>query len=152
MRFEQVTEHVDEMTIAECLAFLAGSHIGRIAVNVDEFPVVLPVNYQLDEHSASGPVLVVRTREGSTVSTAAERVAFQIDAIDAACGVGWSVLVRGIMHHVRGDVLATLSPSVDPHPWLAERDDWLVINPIAITGRRVLSREVGFGFHPLGYL
>lgn len=152
MRYAKVTDQIEEMTIAECLAFLAGNHIGRIAVNVDEFPVVLPVNYQLAEHSASGPVLVVRTREGGTVSGAGERVAFQIDAIDAACGVGWSVLVRGIMHHVRGDVLEAMLPSVDPHPWLAGRDDWLVINPIAITGRRVLSREVGFGFHPLGYL
>lgn len=145
-------EQMDVMTVAECVAFLAGNHIGRIAVNVDDFPVVLPVNYQLAENAGGSPVLVIRTRAGGTVSVAGERVAFQIDAIDAACGVGWSVLVRGIMHHVRGDVFATLLPSVDPHPWLSDRDEWLVINPLMITGRRVVTHTNGFGFHPLGYI
>ena len=152
MTREQVVEQIDEMTVAECLAFLAGNHIGRIAVNVDDFPVVLPVNYQLAEHAAGGPVLVVRTRPGSTVSLAGDRVALQIDTVDAACGVGWSVLVRGIMHHVRGDVVEALLPTADPHPWLRGCDDWLVINPVLITGRRVVTHANGFGFHPLGYI
>ncbi len=136
--------------MAECLAFLAGGHIGRIAVMVDEFPVVVPVNYRLAEQASGGPVLVVRTRPGNTISTAGERVAFQIDAIDTVAGIGWSVLVRGIMRHVRGHQPALVL--ADPHPWLHDRDDWLIITPIAITGRRVISHTTGFGFHPRGYL
>ena len=151
MTHDEVFERIDEMTIAECTAFLAGNHVGRIAVVVDEYPVVLPVNYQLTD-SAGGPVLVVRTRPGRTVSAAGDHVALQIDAIDTACGVGWSVLVRGLMRHVRGDVFESLMPAVDPHPWVEGCDDWLVINPVLITGRRVVTHAHGFGFHPRGYI
>ena len=151
MTDDRLLEHIDEMTLAECLAFLNGCHVGRIAVTVDDYPVVLPVSYQMVEHASGGPVLIVRTRPGSAVSEAGERVAFEIDSIDAACGVGWSVLVRGIMHHVRSDVFATLLPSADPHPWIDGCDDWLVINPVMVTGRRIVTHADGFGFHPRGY-
>ena len=151
MTQQQAFEQIDVMTVAECIAFLAGNHVGRIAVTVDDFPVVLPVNYQLAD-SPGGPVLVVRTRPGGTVSEAGERVAREIDTVDTACGVGWSVLVRGIMHHVRGDVFESLLPAADPHPWIDGCDDWLVINPVMITGRRIVTHADGFGFHPRGYI
>jgi hypothetical protein len=41
----------------------------------------------------------------------------------------------------------------DPEPWLAtERDAWLVIEPFAITGRRLRAKTPGWAFHPRSYL
>jgi len=142
---------LDELSLGECMRFLAGNHIGRIAVVVDEYPLVFPVNYRFVDRAVDGPIIVVRARPGSSVTEADVHVSFQIDGIDAAAGAGWSVLVRGIRHHVQAVELAEL-PFVDPHPWAPGRDEWLVINPIAITGRRLIAGDIGWGFHPLGYL
>jgi uncharacterized protein len=124
---------LDELSLGECLRFLAGNQIGRIAVVVDDFPVVFPVNYRFVDRIVDGPILVVRARP------------------DQAVGAGWSVLVRGLVQHVDAADLANL-PFADPHPWAPGRDEWLVITPIAITGRRLIAGDIGWGFHPLGYL
>ena len=142
----------DELTLSECLSFLSGTSIGRIAVVVNGYPLVFPVNYKLVERAAGGPVIVVRTREGSTIDTSGDAVGFQIDGIDTGADAGWSVLVRGALHHVPREELTDLLPFADPHPWAGGRDSWLVIAPVTITGRRIVAGDAGWGFHPLGYM
>jgi hypothetical protein len=142
---------LDEMSLAECLAFLGGTHVGRVAVVHDGYPLVVPVNYRLLQRATGGPVVVIRVRPGGIIDLAGAPAALQIDGIDEAVGVGWAVLVRGAMHHVDASALEDV-PWADPHPWLADRDQWVVIDPIAISGRRVIAGDVGWGFHPLGYL
>ena len=142
---------LDELSLGECLRFLAGNHIGRIAVVVDQYPLVFPVNYRFIDRVVDGPMLVVRARRGGSVSEGDGHVGFQIDGIDATVGAGWSVLVRGVVQRVDAAELADI-PFADPHPWAPGRDEWLVITPIAITGRRLIAGDSGWGFHPLGYL
>lgn len=142
----------DELSLAECLGFLAGTSIGRIAVLAGGYPLVFPVNYKLVERATGGPVIVLRTRPGSTISQSGEAVGFEIDGIDTGAEAGWSVLVRGALHHVPLDQLEALGPFADPHPWAAGRDDWLIILPITVTGRRIVSGDSGWGFHPSGYV
>lgn len=142
---------LDELSLGECLAFLSGFHVGRVAVIVDGYPLVVPVNYRLLERETGGPVVVIRARPGGVIDLAGSQVALQIDGVDASVGAGWSVLVRGVMHHVEAATLDDV-PWCDPHPWVADRNQWLVIDPIAITGRRVVAGDAGWGFHPLGYL
>jgi pyridoxamine 5'-phosphate oxidase-like protein len=69
-------------------AFGPATRVGRIAVVVDEFPIVLPVNYRLIE--AGGVTWVaIRTRPGNVIDRASMRTAFEIDGIDTVHHEGW---------------------------------------------------------------
>ena len=142
---------LEELSYDECLDLLRQSSLGRIAVVVDEFPVVLPVNYRLVE--ARGPTWVaVRTRPGNILDQASMHTAFEIDNVDPVHHEGSSVLVRGTLHHVDPDA-ADFRERFDPEPWiLAERDAWLVIAPFSVTGRRLHAAESAWAFHPRAYL
>lgn len=131
----------------ECLALLAASTIGRIAVLDDAgYPAVFPVNYLLVELE-SGPVLMIRTRPDNVIDRPGDKVAVQLDGVDPAADGGWSVLVRGVLAATEPD------PRLDSHPLLAEgRDAWRLIVPTRITGRRLVGDPDRWTFHPLGYL
>jgi nitroimidazol reductase NimA-like FMN-containing flavoprotein (pyridoxamine 5'-phosphate oxidase superfamily) len=142
---------LEELTHEECLQLLRSSTVGRIAVVVDEFPVVLPVNYRLVEFSGR-TWLALRTRRGNVIELAAMHAAFEIDAIDVAAKEGWSVLVRGTLHHIDPNS-ADFREKFDPEPWIEQdRDAWLAIDPFAITGRRLHAAEHDWEFEPRGYL
>ena len=142
---------LDEMSLEECLCMLRENAVGRIAVVVDEFPIVLPVNYRLAE--ASGRTwLAVRTRPGNVLDRGSMHAAFEIDGIDSVHRQGWSVLVRGTLQHVDPDA-ADFRTRFDPEPWLtSERDAWLVIEPFEITGRRLRPAEVEWAFQQGAYI
>lgn len=134
-----------------CLSYLREETVGRIAVVIDTFPVVLPVNYRLVETSGR-TWLAIRTQPGNVIERAPIRVGFEIDGIDPAHRQGWSVLVRGTLHHVDPDA-ADFRERFDPHPWLTvERDAWLVIEPFAITGRQLHPEQIEWLFLTRGYL
>ena len=125
--------------------------MGRIGVVVNDFPVVVPVNYRLVETTGL-TWIALRTRPGNVIEQASMNVAFEIDGIDAAHRQGWSVLVRGTLHHVDPDA-ADFRARFDSEPWLAtERDAWLIIQPFAISGRRLNAAEPDWAFHIQGYL
>ena len=69
------------------------------------------------------------------------QVAFELDGVDPFRQQGWSVLVRGTLQRVDPDA-AEFRERFDPQPWiLAERDMWLIVEPLAITGRRLHAAE-----------
>ena len=137
----------------ECVELLSEHTVGRIAVVVDDFPIVLPVNYRLVEGTTHIGV-ALRTRAGGVIERAPTNVAFQIDGIDPSHRQGWSVLVRGVLHHIHTDPDATeFKARFDPEPWiLAERDQWLVVEPIAISGRRLHPAELEWSVDARAYL
>jgi nitroimidazol reductase NimA-like FMN-containing flavoprotein (pyridoxamine 5'-phosphate oxidase superfamily) len=142
---------LEELPYEECLLLLRENAVGRIGVVMNDFPIVLPVNYRLVE--STGIVWVaLRTRPGNVVDRASMNVAFEIDGIDAAHRQGWSVLVRGTVHRVDPDA-AEFRNRFDSEPWLgAGRDSWLVIQPFAISGRQLHAAEPEWAFHIRGYL
>ena len=73
-----------------------------------KLPVVLPVNYRSVETSGKTWV-ALRTRPGNVIEHEAMKVAFEIDGTDAANRQGWSVLVRGTLHHVDADAAGSAS-------------------------------------------
>ena len=81
-----------ELTDDECRKLLGMRHLGRLALVDADGPVILPVNYTLDEGS-----VVFRTDPGSKLDAAAAgaTVAFEVDAADERDRTGWSVVVRG---------------------------------------------------------
>jgi Pyridoxamine 5'-phosphate oxidase len=129
-----------------CLALLGGVDVGRLGVVDDDgSPVVLPVSYALVV--AAGDVAVaVRTRPGNVLDRPGRPACLEIDGVDPGHDSGWSVLVRGLLRPIEPGT------SIDPHPLLDERRDaWLLLEPTAITGRRLVAPELRWTFHPAGY-
>ena len=86
--------YFERLDVPECLHLLRTGGVGRVAWQDNaEGLTVLPVNYRV-----IGDSVVFRTSAASTLVrlTRPTRVAFQVDEIDRATAVGWSVLVRGM--------------------------------------------------------
>jgi hypothetical protein len=138
------------LTHDACLSHLRQASVGRIAFVVASDPVILPVNYRLVE-AGSGPLLAIRTRPGTVLERATQNVAFEIDSIDERKHEGWSVLVRGEL--LRANPTSDdFVEQYDPQPWLPDRDLWLLIDPWAITGRKLLGTDPVWPFHPGDFL
>jgi hypothetical protein len=142
---------LEDLSYDECLGLLRHSDFGRVALLHDGAPIVLPVNFRLVEVTQR-TWIALRTRPGNVIDRAPTAVAFEIDSIDPIGHEGWSVLVRGMLHHIDPDA-ADFGHRFDPEPWLlAERDAWLVIEPHTISGRRLHAAPATWAFHPSGYL
>jgi len=122
------------LTLDECVARLGEHRVGRLALIVDEFPLIVPVNYRLvilpGRHW-----IAIRTRRGGMIERAGIEVAFEIDGFDEARREGWSVVVRGTLHHVDPKA-ADFGDRFDPDSWLrTDQDAWMVVEAFLITGR-----------------
>ena len=136
---DRVMEVLDE---DQCLALIGPGGIGRIAYSSRSGPVVLPVNYALQDGA-----IVFRTAEHGPldeelrtgIAGADYKVAFEIDSIDLTAKQGWSVLIQGPAHHVtREGEDAVRASGVEP--WApGDRELYVRIVPSRISGRRVGS-------------
>lgn len=133
----------------ECYRLLAGGGVGRIGLNAHPYPLILPVDYGLDEAG----VIVLRTAEGTAVDSAHHvNVSFEVDHLDRADGSGWSVLVHGLAErltdaHDAALVDRTRHTGVTPSAPGA-RDRWFRLIPQAISGRRFPGRLRHGGARP----
>lgn len=144
-------DSLDTLTAEECTSLLSLAAVGRIGFVADDYPVVLPVNYRLVNDDA-GIMVLVRTRPGTSIDRAPMQVAFEIDGIDHEHHTGWSVLVRGRLHHVDEDAAVRLAALFDPDPWPHEQEtSWLVIAAETITGRRLEHAEAEWPFSASAY-
>jgi nitroimidazol reductase NimA-like FMN-containing flavoprotein (pyridoxamine 5'-phosphate oxidase superfamily) len=142
---------LEELSHETCLRLLREGTVGRIAVVVDDAPVILPVNYRLVE-PPSGPLVVVRTRPGNVIEQAAANVAFEIDSIDLVNHRGWSVVVRGELLHAF-PATPEARELYEPDPWLTDgRNAWLFVDPVAISGRELHGAEPYWPFRPGDYI
>lgn len=131
---------LEELSKEQCLKLIAGGGIGRIAYTGRFGPVVLPVNYALRDGA-----VVIRTAEHGPldedlrtgITDAEYKVAFEIDDIDTAAKLGWSVLIQGPAHHLAGaEEDAVRGAGMDS--WApGDRELFLRIAPSRITGRRI---------------
>ena len=75
----------------ECRTLLEAHDVGRVDFVIDDFPVVLPVNYAI-----VGATIVVRTAPGVLTAGVADKpVAFEVDGFERWNRSGWSVLAQG---------------------------------------------------------
>jgi uncharacterized protein len=124
-----------ELTKSRCFELLAGQRLGRLAFVDDRGPIVLPVNFVLDNY-----MVIIRTDEGTklTIARHGDRVAFEADAIDAASGAAWSVLIRGEAIEVTDRLELDRLSKLRLRPWAPGRKSHVVrILPAAVTGRRI---------------
>jgi nitroimidazol reductase NimA-like FMN-containing flavoprotein (pyridoxamine 5'-phosphate oxidase superfamily) len=121
---------LDVLSPAECQQLMRSRSIGRVAVNRRGLgPLVVPVNYAVDESGA----VVFRTGEGTKLARIAHgAVSFQVDGFDEKNRTGWSVLVAGLAHEV--DACTSTAAEVDP--WVSSPTHRAVrIVPTTVTGR-----------------
>ncbi len=131
---ESVQAHLEEIAVDECVQLLADHHLGRLAVVVDDQPLVFPVNYVM-----SGRSIVFRTDPGTKLHAAnGHRVAFEIDHFDARYHDGWSVLVVGTAHEEHEAARVRDLERLPLRPWCAgAKAHWMRVGGGAITGRRI---------------
>ena len=135
-------EHLSE---AECLRLIAPGGIGRLVFAGRYDLTVLPVNYRLHD----GAILFRTAADGTTetdlrtgIRNAENRVAFEVDDFDQAAEEGWSVLIQGPAHHL-GTAERALADAAGVRSWAGDdRDQFISITPVRITGRRLRRHPV----------
>lgn len=124
-----------EMSLAECLAALHTTDVGRIAMSTPSGPRIVPVNYGLLDDA-----IVVRTSAYSELAQHAigAELAFEADELDFSRHTGWSVVAYGVGSSVDGEELVRVRRVADPQPWAAgNRSFYVRITWRDLTGRRI---------------
>jgi hypothetical protein len=144
--------HLDDLDDAECARLLRATSVGRIAFAVNSEAWIFPVNYQLIGDADDWRIML-STRPGNRIDRASRRVAFEIDGVDETHRAGWSVLVRGSLHHL-GQTEAEPRPTgVEPTSWVdREHTSWIAISPDEVTGRRLTAPTVEWPVPEAAYL
>ena len=151
MTNEEAHGWLEELSAEECLTLLRDTDLGRLAFMAGDFPVVLPVNYRFADGAESEWWLGLRTRPGNVIDQAPMHVALEIDGVDPVVHRGWSVLVRGKLRHV--DPAPGTGSLVDSEPWLdQDRDSWLLLEPVFVSGSRLHPAPAAWAFHLRAYL
>jgi len=126
---------IARLDVDECLALLGHRVVGRVAFICGDGPVIVPVNYLLDEGT-----VVFRTTYGTTLDTigSGARVAFEVDAIDEATHSGWSVVVAGKAEEIWRPEELERARNLPLQPWApGDRAHYVRILPSSISGRRI---------------
>lgn len=127
----------------ECLGLLGNAVIGRLGLSSGALPVVLPVNFLLDDER-----VLVRTSPGTKLdrALAGAVVAFEVDDFDASRHSGWSVLVTGVATVVDSpDELARIE-RLPLARWAPGRDERVIaISTELVTGRRIVLPHRAMG-------
>jgi nitroimidazol reductase NimA-like FMN-containing flavoprotein (pyridoxamine 5'-phosphate oxidase superfamily) len=126
---------------SECLRLLAATGVGRIAISVPEWdhPVIRPVNYLFDTPSQS---VLIRTAPGSKLHAIlrSARAAFEIDGIDEAGRVGWSVIIVGVSEEITNPAELRRIEGLGLEPWAPGRKGhWIRIRANTVSGRRIAA-------------
>jgi nitroimidazol reductase NimA-like FMN-containing flavoprotein (pyridoxamine 5'-phosphate oxidase superfamily) len=130
-----------ELDRAECLRLLAEGALGRVAVHAPHRPqpVIRPVNYVFDESSQS---VLIRSAPGSKLFAllCAVRAAFEIDGIDPAGRVGWSVVLEGVTEEITDVAELRRIEKLRLDPWApGHKGHWIRIRANTVSGRRIVA-------------
>lgn len=105
--------------------------VGRLAISVAGIPYITPVNFSVID----GNVVVQMGTGLFAFHLDADRVAFEVDHVDAGARSGWSVVVRGTARILAYQDVARLEHLL-PRPLVAAPGTRVfAIYPEAITGR-----------------
>lgn len=124
---------VEVLTTEACMALLGVTHVGRLAFLSGDHPMILPVNYDIDDGR-----IVFRTDPGEKLTEVPmRRVAFEIDGLEDA--EAWSVTAQGHAREVTtalgaayNDLRAMEIPLCAP----GIKQHWIAIEVTRLTGRR----------------
>lgn len=129
---------LEELSYAKCRELLGGGVFGRVAVCTPAGPRILPVNY-----SVVGEAVMFRTGADGLLAhhDPDAPIAFEVDHVDYADHVGWSVVATGRAEAVQDpDALASIHRTWEPRPWAGgDRPVYLRLPWEELTGRRLGS-------------
>jgi nitroimidazol reductase NimA-like FMN-containing flavoprotein (pyridoxamine 5'-phosphate oxidase superfamily) len=130
-----------ELDRPECLRLLAATGVGRIVVSVTgwDHPVIRPVNYVFDE---SSQCVLIRSALGSKLHALlhSATAAFEIDGIDHAGGVGWSVIIVGVCEEITDTGELRRIEGLGLEPWApGHKGHWMRIRANVVSGRRIVT-------------
>jgi nitroimidazol reductase NimA-like FMN-containing flavoprotein (pyridoxamine 5'-phosphate oxidase superfamily) len=118
----------------ECVSLLTRHRFGRLALGLEGWPAILPVNYMFEESS-----IVIRTAPGAKLEEGPlTTVAFEIDGADRFGYWGWSVLAQGPLFDITTslDQLSEHLRTLPVRPWVpGAHDHWLKLTPARLSGR-----------------
>jgi nitroimidazol reductase NimA-like FMN-containing flavoprotein (pyridoxamine 5'-phosphate oxidase superfamily) len=117
----------------ECLRLLATHPVGRVAVTMNGWPTIFPVNH----HVVDNNTIVFRSEDISTLTDVSRGVciSLEVDGIDEA-GELWSVTVNGVGREVLPAERAQLRElGLEPNA-PGQKTHWIRITPETMTGRR----------------
>lgn len=126
---------IEVLERSACLRLLRSNSVGRVAAMSGGRPILLPVNYAMDDES-----VVFRTAPGTKLSAAVRGapVAFEIDHADPVFHTGWSVVVVGWAEEIVDPSARERLDGLGLRPWApGEKEHWVSINAESISGRRV---------------
>jgi nitroimidazol reductase NimA-like FMN-containing flavoprotein (pyridoxamine 5'-phosphate oxidase superfamily) len=129
----------------EALRLLQTARVGRVGVSTDAMPVVLPVNFVVDDER-----IVLSSAPGTKLYVAATgaMVAFEADDVDTDNKWGWSVCVSGPARVVtEGEEYERLR-ALPLETWAPPGEEaYIVIDSQVVTGRRVAEggKQAGRG-------
>jgi hypothetical protein len=129
-----MTDRVEELAESTCLQLLAAGGVGRVAVNGDPAPLVVPVDYVAVDRT-----ILFRTVDGTKweAARAGDAAAFEVDGIDPLRRSGWSVLLHGRLEAVDDDeAVAELLGDLDPLPG-GDRPHVVRMVADGVSGRRI---------------
>jgi len=120
----------------ECLALLAKTPLGRVAVTLGALPVVRAVRFAVIEE---GVVFKVGTTSSLRRSVPNAVVAFHADHFDEASREGWNVLVQGIGQEItQSRKIAALAKLPIPS-WQSPAQDRFLMVPCQVVSGELIS-------------
>ena len=125
---------LEELRVDECLRLLRSGVLGRVGLQAEGHPVIVPVNYAVVENA-----VVLRTAPGVKLAAALARteVAFEVDGVEDDGARGWSVLVIGHATELRDAGSLEEARRLAISPWApGEREHYVAIPIERVTGRR----------------
>lgn len=131
--------NIEILASHQCLEMLRKVSVGHLAVTQNDLPRIFPVNYTVDHGT-----IVFRTGPGTKYSTldAQPHVAFEVDSVDPATGMAWSVMIEGIAETFHGIEEIVDSFSLMLFPWETGPKEYFVrIIPTSMTGHRFKIAE-----------
>ncbi len=135
----ELPEGIAILNAQACWQLLSHEEVGRLAVAVDRYPEIFPVNYVVDQET-----VIFRTAEGTKLLAivVSPSVAFEVDGYDSEAGEAWSVIIKGPAREIpMHDLLDDAFPLF---PWTATpKPRFVRVVPDSISGRRfhVLQRR-----------
>jgi uncharacterized protein len=102
------------LSAEECLAYLAETNLGRVAVSVDALPAIRSVRYGL---ALGGIVFRVAPASRLQRATSNQVIAFHADNGDRECRPQWAVNVQGMCREVNSPEQVEQLDDLNLPPW-----------------------------------
>jgi nitroimidazol reductase NimA-like FMN-containing flavoprotein (pyridoxamine 5'-phosphate oxidase superfamily) len=141
-----VSRSIEMLSDEDCYALGATMRVGRFVFVDGDGPIALPVNFAL-----VGPDVIFRIETGSGLRRGVgTQASFEIDRIESAEHLGWSVLLRGQAEEVALDEVPDLLQRAGaqfPQPWAAGTHNlWVRLRVRSVTGCRLSAQYFSLVF------